>query len=91
MAGVDFPHLLFLDQLGEQVDVCRAAAGVTWVRTVTDIPANILGVFAGQLKFSEYFRSLDRPITEAVFDFQDPLPGIAELGLLPCLVFKRGF
>jgi D-aspartate ligase len=91
LAGVDFPHLLFLDQLGEQVDVCRAAAGVTWVRTVTDIPASILGVFAGQLKLSEYFRSLNRPITEAVFDFQDPLPGIVELGLLPYLVYKRGF
>jgi len=91
LAGVDFPHLLFLDQLGEQVDVCRAAAGVTWVRTVTDIPASILGVFAGQLKLSEYFRSLNSPITEAVFVFQDPFPGIVELGLLPYLVYKRGF
>ena len=91
LAGVDFPHLLYRDQLGQTVDQCRAAPGVKWVRTVTDLPASFLGICEGRLKFSEYFRSLSGPITEAVFDFKDPLPGIVEIGLLPYLMYNRGF
>lgn len=91
LAGVDFPYLLFRDQLGQPVKECRASPGVKWVRTVTDIPAAILGIFGGSLKFSEYVRSLAGPITEAVFDLRDPLPGIVEIGLLPYLMYKRGF
>jgi D-aspartate ligase len=90
-AGVDFPYLLFRDQLGHAVDECRARAGVKWVRTVTDIPASFLGICGGSLGFSEYLRSLKGPITEAVFDLKDPLPGIVEIGLLPYLMYKRGF
>ena len=90
-AGVDFPYLLFRDQIGDTVDECRARNGVKWVRTVTDVPASFLGICGGSLKFSEYLRSLQGPITEAVFDLRDPLPGIVEIGLLPYLMYKRGF
>lgn len=91
LAGVDFPYLLFRDQVGQTVDECRARSGVKWVRTVTDIPASFLGICGGSLKFSEYLQSLKGPITEAVFDLKDPLPGIVEIGLLPYLMYKRGF
>lgn len=91
LAGVDFPYLLFRDQLGQTVDECRGSAGVRWIRAVTDIPASFLGICDGSLKVSEYFRSLSGPITEAVFDLRDPLPSIAEIGLLPYLMYKRGF
>ncbi len=37
-AGVDFPHLLYRDQLGEAVEPSRAKAGVRWVRWATDVP-----------------------------------------------------
>jgi D-aspartate ligase len=90
-AGVDFPYLLFADQLGKPVQTCRGRAGVGWVRMVTDIPASILAIFAGSLKFSKYFQSFAGTITEAVFDSKDPLPSLVEIGLLPYLVYKRGF
>lgn len=90
-AGVDFPYLLFRDQMGEPVSACRSIPGVRWVRTVTDFPASMLDVFHGKLPVSEYLRSLRSPISEAVFDLKDPLPGIVEIGLLPYLMYKRGF
>jgi len=91
LAGVDFPYLLYQDQVGEPVDYCRAAVGRRWVRTVTDFPASLLDVAGKRLTLKEYFRSLSRPITEAVFKVDDPLPGIVEIVLLPYLMYKRGF
>lgn len=90
-AGVDFPYLLYRDQIGEQVDPCRATVGVKWMRAVTDFPASILDVAHGRVGLFEYLRSFSGRITEAVLDFHDPAPTIAELGLLPYLIYKRGF
>jgi len=90
-AGVDFPYLLYRDQMGEPISACRANPGVKWVRTVTDVPASVLDLLGGRLRFSEYCRSLAGPISEAVFDIKDPLPGVVEFGLLPYLMYKRGF
>ncbi|HUN60343.1 MAG TPA: hypothetical protein VMU53_00045 [Candidatus Sulfotelmatobacter sp.] len=91
LAGVDFPFLVYQDQLGQPVGVCRGTPGIKWVRTVTDFPASVLDIAGKRLTFLEYVRSLARPITDAVFDLRDPLPGLAEIGLLPYLLRKRGF
>src|SRR5579883_622999 len=42
-AGVDFPYLLFRDQLGQPLQPARAKAGVTWLRWVTDLPVGVHG------------------------------------------------
>lgn len=91
LAGVDFAYLRYRDQLGQSVSACHTSAGVKWVRTVTDLPASVLDLAGRRLTFTEYFRSLSGPITDAVFDLRDPLPGIVEIGLLPYLMYKRGF
>lgn len=90
-AGVDFPYMLFADQVGEQVKPCRARAGVTWIRLVTDLPTAILQILNGHLDWRAYLRSLRNFQVEAVFSRADPLPGFAELALLPYLSLKRGF
>ena len=36
-------------------------------------------------------RSVAGAHTEAVFSPRDPLPGLAELALIPYLAYKRGF
>ena len=90
-SGVDFPYLLFQDQIGEYAAPCRSVPGVKWVRMVTDFPASVLSIYAGSLGISEYLRSLKGPITEAVFDLRDPLPSLVEIGYLPYLMYKRGF
>src|SRR6202035_2576832 len=37
-AGVDFPYLLYADQLGIQVERRKARPGVGWLRMLTDLP-----------------------------------------------------
>jgi D-aspartate ligase len=89
-AGVDFPALLFADQLGETVTMCRARAGVRWVRLLTDLPTAAIELRRGRLGWRSYVRSLRTADTEAVFAARDPLPGLVELALLPYLAMRRG-
>jgi D-aspartate ligase len=90
-AGVDFPALLYADQLGERVEPRRAEVGVRWVRLATDVPTGLLEMARGRLRGRAYLRSLLRADTEAVFDRRDPLPSLAETVLIPYLAVRRGF
>jgi D-aspartate ligase len=90
-AGVDFPYMLFADQSGEFVQHCRGRAGVRWIRLITDVPTGILEILKGRQNWRAYLQSLGRFDIEAVFSYKDPLPGIAEVVLLPYLSIRRGF
>ena len=90
-AGVDFPYLLYADQLGKPVDHCRARAGVGWLRLVTDLPTVASDLWDGELDFRSYWRTLKRTRVESVFCLQDPLPSVAEVLMLPYLVTKKYF
>jgi predicted ATP-grasp superfamily ATP-dependent carboligase len=89
-AGVDFPYLLYLDQLGEPVPTVRARTGVRWIRLATDVPNALRDARAGSLDTRAYLKTLRHVDTEAVFAFDDPLPGLYEIALLPYLAVKRG-
>jgi predicted ATP-grasp superfamily ATP-dependent carboligase len=89
-AGVDFPYLLFQDQVGASVDEVRASPGVRWIRLATDIPNAIRDIRAGSLRPLEYVRSLRGIDTEAVWTRHDPLPMLYEFALSPYLALKRG-
>jgi D-aspartate ligase len=91
IAGVDFPAMLFADQIGHRVEKVRARAGLGWVRVVTDVPACILGFAGGYLSWADYRRSLRNVVVESVFSKEDLLPTLAEIALLPYLAVKRGF
>lgn len=90
-AGVDFPFMLYSDQMGLPVARCEAQLGIGWVRLATDVSAAFMAALAGDLDFRGYIKSLAASHVDAVFSREDPLPGIAELLLLPYLVLKRGF
>jgi D-aspartate ligase len=90
-AGVDFPHLLFSDQLGHPVSTCRGRSGVNWIRLATDLPTSFVEMAAGRQDLPSYWRSLKSCDVEAVFSYKDPLPGLVEVALLPYLFIKRGF
>jgi predicted ATP-grasp superfamily ATP-dependent carboligase len=90
-AGVDFPALLYADQLGKRFEPRRAEVGVRWVRLATDIPTGLLEMARGRLGCRAYLRSLLSADTEAVFDRRDPLPSLAETLLIPYLALRRGF
>jgi D-aspartate ligase len=87
---VDFPYLLYLDQIGEAVPAVSGRDGVSWIRLVTDVPNAMRDLRAGALNLRAYLRSLRHIDTEAVFTLDDPLPSLYELALLPYLAVKRG-
>jgi len=89
--GVDFSYMLYADQIGLPLNYCKAPPGVSWVRMTTDIPAAFMAWRAGELNLKAYFKSLKDCDVEAVYSFNDPLPGLAELLLIPYLAVKRGF
>jgi predicted ATP-grasp superfamily ATP-dependent carboligase len=90
-SGINFSHMLFLDQLNESVEPRKGKAGVRWIRLLTDLPTGVVGVLHGQFKWFSYLRSLWNCDEEAVFSLEDPLPGLVELALIPYLTVKRGF
>lgn len=89
-AGVDFPYLLYRDQLGFSVPRVHAREGVRWIRLATDVPNAVRDLAAGNIRFRDYARTLRGVDTEAVFSLHDPLPGLYEITLLPYLAMKRG-
>jgi len=90
-AGVDFSYMLYADQLGMPVPESMGRPGVGWMRTTTDIPAAMCALVAGDVDFRSYLRSLRNCSADAVFSLKDPLPGLAEIALIPYLAIKRGF
>jgi predicted ATP-grasp superfamily ATP-dependent carboligase len=88
-AGVDFPYLLYRDQIGAPVEQAQATPGIRWIRLSTDVPNALRDMWAGRLRPREYLRSLRGVTTEAVFSADDPLPGLCEIALLPYLAVKR--
>ena len=90
-AGVDFPYMLFADQVGEHVELRRGRPGVKWIRLITDLPTGIVEIFGGRQNMWTYLRTLTGFHVESVFSREDLLPGLAELFLLPYLALKRGF
>lgn len=90
-AGVDFPALLFADQMGEPTGRWRSWPGVRWIRLVTDLPTAWVEMRAGTLSARQYVRSLRGVCIESVLSVRDPLPGVAELLNIPYLIARRGF
>ena len=82
--------MLFADQAGEKMQTCRARAGISWIRLITDLPTGFREILKGCQDWRSYMRSLRDFDVESVFSREDPLPGLAELGLLPYLAVKRG-
>lgn len=88
-AGVDFPYMLFADQVGESVDRSFARTGVGWLRLITDLPNVASGLWNGEFSFGSYWESLGRTGVESVFCAQDILPSLAEFLMLPYLATKK--
>jgi D-aspartate ligase len=90
-AGLDFPYLLYRDQVGLPVAGDQAALGRTWLRLATDLPVGVLEILRRQTRLRDYVRTLRTANTEAVFARDDPLPGLVEVALIPYLAIRRGF
>jgi D-aspartate ligase len=88
-AGIDFPYLVYADQMGEEVEQRRGESGVGWLRLITDVPTVLTGLLRGRLKLGAYLSSLRRTRVESVFCLEDPWPSFAEVVLLPYLIVKK--
>ncbi len=88
-AGVDFPYLLWLLVSGEPVPRTDARAGVGWLRFTTDTPTVLKELYSGRLRLRDYARSLRGPRESAIFAWDDPVPGLAELPLVVLLLLRR--
>ena len=90
-AGVDFPYLLYADQIGLPVPHgLEARPGISWVRLATDVPTAAAELVRRRLDWRAYLRSLRVLDVESVFTPDDLGPGFAELALLPYLAIKKG-
>ena len=88
-AGVDFPYLVYADQLGLAIEPLHAAPGVGWLRVISDIPTAVSDLLHGSLSFGTYLKSLRATRLESVFSWRDPLPALAEIVMLPYLAAKK--
>jgi len=88
-AGVDFPYMLYADQIGEPFDSSSAKTGIGWLRLITDLSTVAPGLWSGDFGFGSYWDSLRRTGTESVFCAEDILPSLAEFFMLPYLVTKK--
>jgi D-aspartate ligase len=88
-AGVDFPYLLFADQMGYPVEPARARPGIGWLRLITDLPVAASDLLSGYLSPRMYLESIRRTKVESVFSSADPLPSVLEFALLPYFVMKK--
>ncbi len=89
VAGVDFAHLLYADQVGESISPTRGREGIAWLRLLTDVPTAFSDILGGHLSIRSYLDSLSRTRIESVFCLRDPLPSLGELLLLPYLFVKK--
>lgn len=90
-AGVDFSPMLYADQMGEPTSVSKALPGIAWVRMTTDLPAAAVSLLNRETDLKTYLRSIRDCDLDAVFSVSDPVPGLAEILLIPYLAIKRGF
>jgi D-aspartate ligase len=90
-AGIDLPYLLYLDMIGEEVDIPLTTKQVKWIRLSTDVPTVFLEIAKGRMRISEYLASMRGEKVDAVLAVDDPLPFVAEVALIPYLWMKRGF
>ncbi len=56
---------------------------------VSDIPTAVSDMVHGSLSLRMYFDSLRATRVESVFSWQDPLPSLAEVVMLPYLAAKK--
>ena len=79
--GIDFPALQYYDVLGEVPSSYIPRYDYRWVRMLTDIPAAIQEVRAGNTTPLAYLHSLMGKIVFSVFDWRDPLPTLGDFAI----------
>ncbi len=90
-SGIDLPYYLFCDMTNQEIPLPEKITPLKWVKLVTDLPTVFIEIIKGRMTLVEYIFSMKGPKEYAVFSWNDPLPFIVELMLIPYLWIKRGF
>ncbi len=88
-AGVDFPYLEWRMLHGQPVAEAHARPGVRWVRMATDLPTVAREIAARRMSVRGYLASLRGPLEHAMFAWDDPLPGFADLPVTAAVHARR--
>ena len=88
--GLDFPAMEYERALGRPGPSVEPRYGTRWVRMLTDLPAGVQSIRAGQLTPRAYVRSLFAGKTVgSVFDLRDPLPAAGDLAVAAIRLSQR--
>jgi predicted ATP-grasp superfamily ATP-dependent carboligase len=87
--GVDFAYLLWLLMRGEPVPHVRGRVGQRWMHTTADLRVALEEILSGHLSLGTYLRSFRGPRESAIFSWDDPIPGLADLPLFACTAAAR--
>lgn len=88
-SGLDMIDLEFRRVTGEPIPRLEARYGMSWRRSVTDIPAGWALIRAGHITLGSYLRSLRGPTVHSTLDVLDPLPTLADLPVAVIRVARR--
>ncbi len=88
--GLDFTHLLYQQALGIEVQPPTPTYGWRWRRLLTDLPAALMEIRAGQLDAGAYLRSFGGGRTvRSVLDPFDPGPALGDLAVALVRAVRR--
>ena len=88
--GINYPLMIYNYLNNNGMDYPETAEGeIEWMHYITDIPYSVLGLLKGYYSAGDIFRSYSRLPQPAVLDTNDLLPSVAEIFLLPLLIFRR--
>lgn len=88
-AGVDFPHLLWRLHRGDKIEEVRGLPGKRWMHVPADLRVAVQEILSGNLSLRNYLRSFQKPLELAIFNWDDPVPGLLDLPLFACAVCRR--
>ena len=89
-AGVDFPYLLYRDQMGQSVGEVRARPGVRWIRLATDVPNALRDMRAANFGWASTRGRSEASTSNRCTRGTISSPSAYEMALLPYLALKRG-
>lgn len=89
-SGVEFPYILYKDMMEESINFnSDFKEGVKWIHFFPDLEVVIKEILRGRMNIKDYLNSLKGEVELAVFSWDDPIPFIAEILLLPYLKLVR--
>ena len=77
--GVDLSWIAYRDVLGETIEAPRQRDGKRWIDLPPELHDSIVEVTRGEMKPTDWLTSLADVRVDAVYSFDDPMPGLRDI------------